>query len=388
MIRVAFVLGFRDQSWLGGVSYFRNLVNAVYDLPDRRIEPVIFVNTETPAQIMEGFPPVEQIRMPLLRRWSSWWMLEKAGEYFQGRKYLLERLLLQHDISVLSHSKPLGNGSTIKTISWIPDFQHRRMPEFFSRYQCWYRDRQFISTCRGCDLLVLSSYAAQGDLAMFLPEYRKKSRVLQFVPKLEVSQAIPFEEVKRKFGIEDKFFLLPNQFWKHKNHMVVVEALRVLSRRGEEVVVLCTGNTADYRDSDYFTGLSKAVETYGLSKNFKVLGVVSYPELLSLMQQAVAIINPSLFEGWSTTVEEAKALGKQVILSDIAVHREQAPLYGTYFVPSDPVRLADILWSVWNELILDAKGRMSRAVHDTGRRRIEFAQQYQDIVLSVVHNHV
>ena len=43
------------------------------------------------------------------------------------------------------------------------------------------------------------------------------------------------------------------------------------------------------------------------------------------MRQSVAVLQPSLFEGWSTTVEEAKSIGKTILLSDIPVHREQAP---------------------------------------------------------------
>ena len=49
-----------------------------------------------------------------------------------------------------------------------------------------------------------------------------------------------------------------------------------------------------------------------------------YAELLVLMQGARALINPSRFEGWSTSVEEARTLGVPMLLSSIAVHREQA----------------------------------------------------------------
>jgi hypothetical protein len=99
---------------------------------------------------------------------------------------------------------------------------------------------------------------------------------------------------------------------------------------------------------------------------------------------AVAIINPSYFEGWSTTVEEAKALGQRLILSDIPVHREQAPMYATYFMPNDAKALADILWAAWREPAPDVEERRTQARRATGTRRIEFAQRYQDIVLGLV----
>jgi glycosyltransferase involved in cell wall biosynthesis len=74
-----------------------------------------------------------------------------------------------------------------------------------------------------------------------------------------------------------------------------------------------------------------------------MLGVVPHAEVYALMRQSVALLQPSLFEGWSTSVEEAKSLGKRVILSDIAVHREQDPPQARLFAPSDAEALAGCL---------------------------------------------
>ena len=51
------------------------------------------------------------------------------------------------------------------------------------------------------------------------------------------------------------------------------------------------------------------------------------------MQESIAIIQPSLFEGWSTVVEDAKAIDKLVIVSDILLHREQIELNCLFFDP-------------------------------------------------------
>lgn len=56
-----------------------------------------------------------------------------------------------------------------------------------------------------------------------------------------------------------------------------------------------------------------------------MLGVVTYEEVFSLIKFSKAVINPSLFEGWSSTVEECKSVGKNMILSDLSVHKEQYP---------------------------------------------------------------
>ena len=62
MIRVGLALG---ASWLGSVNYYRNLLNAIWALPDRQIEPVLLLGERTDIGILAGLPPVEVI-------WSRW----------------------------------------------------------------------------------------------------------------------------------------------------------------------------------------------------------------------------------------------------------------------------------------------------------------------------
>jgi glycosyltransferase involved in cell wall biosynthesis len=60
------------------------------------------------------------------------------------------------------------------------------------------------------------------------------------------------------------------------------------------------------------------------------------------------MINPSRFEGWSTPIEEAKAFSTPLLLSDIAIHREQAPL-ARFFDPASPATLATALFETAKE---------------------------------------
>jgi glycosyltransferase involved in cell wall biosynthesis len=124
----------------------------------------------------------------------------------------------------------------------------------------------------------------------------------------------------------------------------------------------------------------------GIEDAFRSLGVVPYLDLVVLMKESVAIINPSLFEGWSTTVEEAKSMGKAVILSDIPVHREQAPPRGIYFNPHDSAELARTLWKVWNAWDAETESQSNiQAAHDLSTRRDAFATKYERIVLELVN---
>jgi glycosyltransferase involved in cell wall biosynthesis len=66
----------------------------------------------------------------------------------------------------------------------------------------------------------------------------------------------------------------------------------------------------------------------------------------ALLRALMAFINPSRFEGSSTTVEEAKSFGEPIILSDLDVHREQTGGTARYFGIDDPSTLAGHLSDV------------------------------------------
>jgi glycosyltransferase involved in cell wall biosynthesis len=150
------------------------------------------------------------------------------------------------------------------------------------------------------------------------------------------------------YGLPPKYFYLPNQFWRHKNHQVVVDALAVLRKRGLDVVVAASGSPKDPREANYFDGLMGQVRAHGIDANFRYLGMIPLDHVYALLRASMALINPSRFEGWSTTVEEAKAFSVPLILSDIDVHREQAGGSAHYFGLDDPGTLADKLWQLWH----------------------------------------
>ncbi len=385
MIRVGFEPSF-DEGWMGGINYFRNLLTALYSLPERDIEAVIFTGTRSPEKFLAGFPAVKIVRNRLFDRWSLPWLGRKLWLRCFTSDLLFERLLKKHNVALLSHSGWLGKNKAIPVIGWIPDFQHVQMPEFFGKEEIALRNKLFSNLCRYCSTIIVSSFDAQSNLIRFVPGCAPKSKVLQFVvaPAKPDSNLPGRSELEKRYDFSGKFFLLPNQFWKHKNHQAVVEALGLLVRDGKRVLVLATGSKTDQRHPEYFQSLMSYAKDLDVLENFIHLGLVPASDLAALMREATAIINPSFFEGWSTSVEEAKALGKRVLLSDIPVHREQNPARASFFPPQDARALSAILWDVWKKTESDEN--VENAQRETEERRLEFARQYQDIVFKTLEN--
>jgi len=370
--------------WLGGRNYIRNLLTAVYNLPGRQIEPVI-LTTPTGHDQVSDLPPFQVIR-------SAAFNLDRTSEFARRaltavfrRNVAVERVLREHKISVLSHSGHLGPRASIAAIGWIPDFQSMHMPEFQTERARADRERRLLRICSNCTKVIVSSESVRNDLIKFAPRYSSRAEVLRFVAAPFAREPVtPFPELIEKYEIDRPFFLLPNQFWAHKNHRTVIGALKVLKEKGRQITVLATGATQDHRNPGHFNSTMEYAKECGVLQDFRVLGLVPYADLAGLMKWTVALINPSLFEGWSTSVEEAKTAGKAIVLSDISVHREQNPERGIFFAPMDAEQLADALLLAQSRFDKAADLEFQeRAFEQFPRRQQEFACEYQRIDQSV-----
>ena len=221
------------------------------------------------------------------------------------------------------------------------------MPELFSPSEIAKRDTGIAILAEEAHTIVFSSESAAADFGRFYPAARARAEVLHFHthPSPSWFTGDP-AAVQRQFHLPDEFLLVSNQFWQHKNHRTLFAALALLQERGLRPTVVCTGQTGDFRKKDYFNTLLRQMHEAGIASQVCVLGLIERAEQIQLMRRSLAVIQPSLFEGWSTVLEDARALGKTVIASDLAVHREQDPPGCTFFVRIQPEALADALAAV------------------------------------------
>lgn len=328
-----------DKNWMGGIIYTKNLIHALNSLPEEerremRITLVAYPNNVEFARQIE--PLVEEIY--------------PATVGFRGIKFFPKRL--QPLFGKMANPRGFDflfpvidpYGYSFPYAAWIPDFQHVHLPELFTRKVLRYRERFFRGIALNSPLVVLSSRMALKDFETLYPECAGRARVLNFASQAEPGYftADP-GQVQRKYHLPDRFFLVSNQFWKHKNHAVVIEALANLKEQGKHPVVVCTGNTEDFRNPDYFDSIVRKVEGQGIAGQFHILGLIPRSDQIQLMRRCLAVIQPSQFEGWSTVVEDARTLGKPVLLSDFPVHLEQNPPGSRYFAPTDAEQLADVM---------------------------------------------
>ncbi len=347
MIRVAFPLAAgRDWAGTGAYNYLVNLAQVLVDHAGLRVQPVLFVGTDAVAAYVQPFaaiPGVQIVRSPALDHARRGRSLREA--LLRGRDRALAHSLRKHHIDVVfEHAQFYGWRFPIPTVAWITDFQHRHLRDFFSPGEYWKRDLGFRAQVLSGRLIILSSEDSRRDCETFLPRSIGRTTVVHFaVLPPDLSGFDSVQQTANSYHLPEHFFYLPNQFWMHKNHRVVIEALHRLKQQGHNHVVATTGKPDDYRNPDHFKTIRLLIDSHGLAGNFLFLGMVPRQHVFALMRACTALINPSLSEGWSTTVEEAKSLGVPMLLSNLRVHREQAGDSALFFDPQAAGQLARMM---------------------------------------------
>jgi glycosyltransferase involved in cell wall biosynthesis len=234
---------------------------------------------------------------------------------------------------------------------------------------------------RNCTLVVFSSRHARNCFVRLHPEHAGKARVLNFVAHLP-GAALTTDPtyLLQKYHIPDKFVYLPNQLWMHKNHLTAFRAVKILAERHQRVCLVCSGNlSTNARHPAYKDEVFRYVQESGLSDRIYILGMVDFADVYALIRQACCVLNPSLYEGWSTTVEETKTIGKPMILSDLEVHREQNPPETIFFEPKNAEMLAAALEQAWQAYPAGPNRRMEEAAaREYPNRSRRFAQAFAD----------
>lgn len=345
LLRIAFPV-VSSQAWLGGFNYQQNLCRALATHATGRIKVVACFGEDAGNGDLAAFadiPNIEIIQHPVFSRTGQNFRLVRTLLFGSDNK--VNTIFSTNRINIVFESARFyGRNLQASAIAWFPDLQHRHLPDLFSRIAWWRRELGFRMQLRYGRTILVSSKDTQHDCEQAYPKSKGVVRVLHFPAMVSQADfAIDPRIIQQRYGIPERFIYLPNQFWRHKNHEVVVEALGILQQQKSIVNIVSTGNTCELQNPGFFDHLMERLEAVGASSMFQALGILPREHVIALIRTCSAFINPSNFEGWSSGVEEAKYFGTPMILSNIAVHREQAGINAKYFNVNDAGLLAGLL---------------------------------------------
>lgn len=245
----------------------------------------------------------------------------------------LTSMLTDLKVDLVIHPRPTAMSfeARVPYILAIHDLQHRFQPEFpeVSLGRQWETTEYVIrNAVRFATTILTDSEVGKQDVLDFygflgIPEERVE--VLPFAPSplLRDPSDMDVKTTRESRQLPTDFLFYPAQFWPHKNHIRIIEALhRLKTRRGLDVPVVFVGSHVDPLMEETWGRVQQLVRTYGLTSQVLFFGYVTDEEMSVLYREARALLMPTFFGPTNIPVVEAWMFGCPVITSDIRGIRE------------------------------------------------------------------
>lgn len=244
---------------------------------------------------------------------------------------------------LLPSIKPLPSDFPVPWVGYICDLQHKHYPEFFSITELVRRNNRFKKMLRNAATVIVNARMVSKDISQFFPGSDAEIVALPFsaAPKDEWFH-LPSRESVYFNKSPVRYFVICNQFWMHKDHATAFTAFARIANKFPDLELICTGSTVDYRNPKYFTNLCRQLKELGIQNRVRILGMIPKHDQIALLRGAIALIQPTLFEGGpgGGAVFDAVSLGVPCIVSDIEVNLEINDAGVRFFRSKDSADLA------------------------------------------------
>ena len=291
-------------------------------------------------------------------------------------------MLLSPSIQAFSFRRPF--------VMPIFDLNHRLQPEFpevsaFGETNA--REYFYINTCKYATLILVDSEAGKEDVLRFYGELinEDRIRILPMYPSI-VERPHPKPEdlarVQTKYNLPKRYFFYPAQFWPHKNHKLIVQAVKLLAEQtGESVPVVFCGAYWTYTMAVNFQEIMGLAANLGVADQIRYLGSVPDEDMAALYALSAGLVMPTFFGPSNIPPLEAWHYGRPVITSDIRGLREQSGDAALLVDPRSPQAMADAMKRLWRDEAL------CTTLVERGRKRLS-SYSYEEYVerLTVILN--
>jgi glycosyltransferase involved in cell wall biosynthesis len=293
---------------------------------------------------------------------NSWWQTLQVRLKLIGP---LEKKLIQHRCDVVYFVTPSNLSVVLQKLNYITtlwDLCHRENPEFpevriFNSF--FMREKNYQHNL-GPALLTLTESDRLADMASkYYGVDRNRFLAMPLTPSpfIQYSQVNSPEEVLLKYGIKADYFYYPAQFWAHKNHIRILQALLILRDSHKWMPnVIFTGK--DYGNLDH---IHQFIKIHGIGTQVKILGFVPSEDIRGLYQNAMTVVMPTYFGPTNLPPLEAWSIGVPLIYS--AKLAEQAGNAALLVNPDSPVELADAM-------LLCLKAEVREQLVSAGHKRL------------------
>lgn len=372
--------------WGGAFQYALTLTKALASLPPETAEIRCYCENSVWHPHLEklglAYEAIERTRLIFIARLARSLNKRLWPDRFVASSNANRRISAwRPDLLVSVHSNYFLLPKNCRQIAPIHDLMHiheRRFPEVGKRGEIKNRERIFLGIVRHCNVIlvdsrlggehVLASYPARPDQIMVLP-YAASESLLLAEPRCPKEADLP-----------QKFMFYPAQFWEHKNHVRVAEAMAVARRECPDLHCVFTGSM---KYSGYET-FRRKISELEIDAAVTVLGYVGEEEISWLYRHARCLFMPTFFGPTNIPPLEAMALGCPVAVSGVYAMPEQCGDAALYFHPESVPEMAAVMVRLWRDDALCA-GLREKGLKRSGEwKEKQMIEKFKAMVMDMV----
>lgn len=353
----------------GGVfQYSMSILSALLALP--RDEYTILVAYRD--QTWERLLPSDVERLPLrfghtvasvaalwsLFRLSHQLWLRWGATFFSVIRNVVE---LDCDLWIFPRQDIWSSRFPVPGLAAIHDLMHRYEPQFpevagFGRR--YYREGHLRDLCRhSAGILVDSGVGKQQVLDSYDPDPAKVF-VLPYVPPSYIFESPAPRDFDAKYCLPAKFLFYPAEFWPHKNHIRLINAVAKAIAMGIDVRLVLSGGLKKGHSR-----VRSYAEELGIPDHVQFVGYVPETDIVEFYRRARALFFPTFFGPTNIPPLEAFALGCPVAASGIYGMPEQVGDAALLFDPRSEQEMTECMIRLWED------DELCRRLGSQGRQR-------------------
>lgn len=245
-----------------------------------------------------------------------------------------------------------GFRNKIPYIVSIPDVMHKYYPSFpeYPLIERLMRNIVYKYAAKHSILTVVDAHQGADDLNKFFGIPKRKIRVVPYTPpgyvyKYKDMDLKTVENILNKFNLSKEFLFYPAQFWYHKNHIRLIEALRYIKQYYKiEIPLVLAGSP-----KESYKKIIDLIKKFNMDTQIIHLEYVLDIEIVALYKKATALVFPSLFGPTNIPPLEAMVLGTPVVCSNHFSMPEQVGDAGLLFDPFNVEDMAEKIYRVWKD---------------------------------------
>ncbi len=228
---------------------------------------------------------------------------------------------------------------SVPMITTLHDLQHFHFPEFFLEEEIESRNFFYKLSAEFAERVIVSFQHVKDDIVKFYGITAEKIDVCplgSIIPK--PIKDIKFMGIKKKYRIPERYLFYSANTWRHKNHINLIKALKILhERHGLKISLVCTGQ----KYPDFYPEIETEINNLGLGRYVNFLGYIPEEDVKVLLQNATLAIIPTLYEAGSFPLMEAMAYEVPVICSNVTSLPDTIGDQRFVFDPRDVEQIAD-----------------------------------------------